>query len=98
MNIRLERAQMLSYSLEEECKKWRELLAANEAKIKIICGETILLAMTLVYGCSHGEGKRASLREKWRDTCTEVAGIPTSPDHAALLNDFFTDRYVHRVY
>ena len=90
MNVRLERAQMLSYSLEEECKKWRDQLANAEGKIGILVGETILLAMTLVYGCSMGETERVALRNKWSQTCKE-AQVKTSQG-APILDEFFTER------
>ena len=42
-NSRLERSQVLSYALEEECKRWRDHLSDTEEKRKVLCGEAIVM-------------------------------------------------------
>ncbi len=65
-NTRLGRAQMLSYSLEEECKNWTEQLSEIEEKRKALCGEAVVLAMTAVYGCAKEADSRRQRAASWR--------------------------------
>jgi hypothetical protein len=90
--VRLERSQMLSYSLEEECKKWREQLSETEEKRKVLCGEVIILAMMSVYGCRHKEERRLELAQRWREI-VEGFAIRTSSE-VSLLQEFFSDHYL----
>ena len=89
-NSRLERSQVLSYALEEECKRWRDLLSDTEEKRKVLCGEAVVMAMTAVYGCRHGEDKRALLARQWRGIVERFA-ITTSPK-VSMLEEFFRDQ------
>ena len=91
-NSRLERSQVLSYALEEECKRWRDLLSVTEEKRKVLCGEAVVMAMTAVYSCRHSEDKRTHLARQWRGVVERFA-ITTSPK-VSMLEEFFKDQHL----
>ena len=46
---RLERAQLLSYSLEEECQRWQSTLIDVDKSLQMLIGNTVVAAMIVAY-------------------------------------------------
>ena len=74
---RLERAQLLSYSLEEESERWKSILMDVEKNLQVLVGNTILASMTVSYGGCYHQNERRLIIEKWRQIC-EMSKIETT--------------------
>ena len=66
---RLSRAQMLSYSLEEESERWKQLLMEVDKNLKVLIGNAIIAAMLVAYGGCLRQDERRMAVEKWRKIC-----------------------------
>ena len=82
MGDRLERAQLLSYSLEEESERWKTMLIEVEKNLQVLVGNTIVTSMNVAYaGCFH-QNERRLIVEKWRKICElgklETTSIPAN--------------------
>ncbi|TRY76768.1 hypothetical protein TCAL_05334 [Tigriopus californicus] len=75
-NAKLERAQILSYSLEEECRNWQKHLSESEEKMQWLCGESILISMMVTSSCCEYPCQRESLKQLWKSVC-DLSGFPT---------------------
>lgn len=75
-NAKLERAQILSYSLEEECRNWQKQLSESEEKLQWLCGESILISMMVTSSCWELPRQRESLKQLWKSVC-DPCGFPT---------------------
>ena len=66
---RLARAQMLSYSLEEESERWKQSLIEVDKTLKVLVGNSIVASMLVAYaGCLKQDERRMAV-EKWRKIC-----------------------------
>ena len=63
--VRLERARVLAYSLEEESKHWRQLLAGVKERQRVLVGEAVVAAVVAAYGCGRPEGERAEALKRF---------------------------------
>ncbi len=60
----LERARVLAYSLEEESKHWRQLLAGVKESQRVLVGEAVVAAAVVAYGCGRRERERKEAMER----------------------------------
>ena len=63
--VRLERARVLAYSLEEESKHWQDLLLKTRDRQKFLTGEATVASMVVAYGCSKTEDQRREALERY---------------------------------
>ena len=66
---RLSRAQMLSYSLEEESERWKQSLMEVDKNLKVLVGNSVIAAMLVAYGGCLRQDERRMAFEKWRQIC-----------------------------
>jgi hypothetical protein len=66
---RLERAQLLSYSLEEESERWKTNLIDVDKSLQVLVGNSVVAAMIVAYSGCLRQIERRLIIEKWRKTC-----------------------------
>ncbi|QQP56240.1 Uncharacterized protein FKW44_000835, partial [Caligus rogercresseyi] len=65
-NIHLERAEHLSYSLEEECTRWRGQLQTAERQLNNLLGDSLILSFIVGYAGNLSENSRNELINQWK--------------------------------
>ena len=66
---RLERAQLLSYSLEEESERWKANLIEVDKSLQMLIGNSVVAAMIVAYAGGMRQNERRLSVEKWRKIC-----------------------------
>ena len=69
---RLERAQLLSYSLEEESERWKAALIEVDKSLQMLVGNSVIAAMIVAYSASFRQDERRLMVEKWRKICDRI--------------------------
>lgn len=69
---RLERAQLLSYSLEEESARWKATLLEVDKSLQMLVGNSVISAMIVAYSSGFRQDERRLMVEKWRKICDRI--------------------------
>ena len=69
---RLERAQLLSYSLEEESARWKATLLEVDKSLQMLVGNSVISAMIVAYSSAFRQDERRLMVEKWRQICDRI--------------------------
>ncbi len=86
---RLERAQLLSYSLEEESQRWKSSLIEVDKSLQMLVGNSVVAAMTVAYSGAMRPNERRLVVEKWRKICDscklETTVVPANDFLAPIM-------------